>query len=64
MVGGRLEEDRAVIRLSHEQAFYGDYECGLLRIDLRDGSYSERWRGLTDAGMERCWTELEKSPAS
>lgn len=65
VVGGRLEDGRAVIRLSHEQAFYGTYGCGLLRIDLRDGTFSERWRDLesTGAGMEPCWAELEKHAA-
>jgi hypothetical protein len=63
--GGRLEKGRAVIRLSHEQAFYGTYGCGLLRIDLRDGTFSERWRDLESAGagMEPCWAELEKDAA-
>jgi hypothetical protein len=65
VVGGRLEDGRAVIRLSHEQAFYGTYGCGLLRIDLRDGTFSERWRDLESAGagMEPCWAELEKDAA-
>jgi hypothetical protein len=62
VVGGRLEDGRAVVRLSHEQAFYGTYGCGLLRIDLSDGTFSERWRDLEspEAGMKPCWAELEK----
>jgi hypothetical protein len=62
VVGGRLDRGQAIIRLSHEQAFYGTYGCGLLRIDLRDGTFTERWRDLESAGapMEPCWAELEK----
>jgi hypothetical protein len=62
VVGGRLEDGRAVIRLSHAFAFYGNYECGLLWIDLRNGTFSERWRDLESPGaaMEPCWAELEK----
>jgi hypothetical protein len=62
VVGGRLDKNQAVIRLSHEFAFYGNYECGLLRIDLRDGTFSERWRDLesTGAAMEPCWASLER----
>lgn len=62
VAGGRLEDGRAVIRLSRERASYGTYACGLLRIDLRDGTLLERWRDLESAGagMEPCWAELEK----
>jgi hypothetical protein len=61
VVGGRLKDGQAIIRLSHEWAFYGTYECGLLRIDLREGTFSERWRDLESAGaaMEPCWAELD-----
>lgn len=62
VVDGRIEDGWAVVRLSREQAFYGTYGCGLLRIDLRDGTLSESWRDLESAGaaMEPCWAELEK----
>lgn len=62
VAGGRLEDGRAVMRLSRDRAFYGTYACGLLRIDLRDGTFSERWRDLeaAGAGLEPCWAELEK----
>lgn len=62
VVGGRLEDGQVVVRLSRERASYGTHGCGLLRIDLRDGSSTERWRDLESAGapMEPCWAELER----
>lgn len=66
VAGGRLEEGRAIVRLSQDRAFYGDYQCGILRIDLRDGHFRASWRDLESAGapMEPCWAELEKEAAS
>ncbi|HET9228774.1 MAG TPA: hypothetical protein VFR31_18995 [Thermoanaerobaculia bacterium] len=65
VVGGRIEGEQAVVRLSRDHAFYGDYQCGLLRIDLVDGSFKETWRDLESAGaeLEPCWSGLEKDIA-
>ena len=65
VVGGRIEGEEAIVRLSRDHAFYGDYQCGLLRIDLVDGSFKETWRDLESAGaeLEPCWSGLEKDIA-
>ena len=59
---GRIEGGQAVVRLSQDRAFYGDYQCGILRIDLEDGSWRATWRDLESPGAERepCWSGLEK----
>lgn len=61
VAGGRIEGGQAVVRLSQDRAFYGDYQCGILRINLEDGSWRATWRDLGSPGaaLEPCWSGLE-----
>lgn len=60
--GGRIEGGQAIVRLSQDRAFYGDSQCGILRIDLEDGRWRAIWRELESPGadQEPCWSGLEK----